>query len=133
MAITLSVNETGRWLGIGLHSPGAAQRGMLGADMAVVQRQQPGAPPEIAEYYADAYARPTRKADVGGGSGLSLCAAEAVAGGGARVTFTRPLKGAADGQSADVVPGASASVAWALGAGPSLAMHAAAGRATVVW
>ncbi len=137
--ITLHVNSSNTiWFGIGVHSPGATQGGMIDADMVVVQAVRggaaAGAPLEVSEYWGDAYARPTRKAEVGAGSGLSLCAAEvAPAGRGTTVTFTRPLRGAPGGRAQDVVPGAAATVAWALGGGPQLAQHAAAGRASVVW
>lgn len=105
---------------------------MVGADMVVAQRSLDGGI-ELAEYHADAYARPARKEDVGGGSGLSACALVTSPAAGTRVTFTRPLQGAKDGRSADVVPGAKASVAWAVGTGPFLTPHVAAGRAEVVW
>ena len=131
MSITLALNATGVWFGVGIHSPGAGG-GMVGADMVVAQLA-PGGGVELAEYWADAYARPTRKADAGGGNGLIACASASSPAGGTRVTFTRPLRGAADAHSADVVPGARASVAWAVGAGPTLAPHAAAGRASVMW
>jgi hypothetical protein len=141
--ITLSLNGTRDgstpWFGIGIHSPSAAQGGMIDADMVIVQPVAQrdaggaGAVLEVAEYWGDAYARPTLKLDVGAGSGLSLCAAEVASGGGARVTFTRPLRGAPGGRSQDVVAGERASVAWALGGGPTLAQHRAAGRAAVTW
>ena len=105
---------------------------MVGADMVVTQLAPAGVM-ELAEYWADAYARPMRKADAGVSNGLSACATASSPVGGTRVTFTRPLRGAADTHSADVVPGARASVAWAFGAGPTLAPHAAAGRASVMW
>ncbi len=143
--ITLALNGTrdgaACWFGIGIHSPGASQGGMIDADMVIVQPVSQadaaaggGAALEVAEYWGDAYARPTLKLDVGAGNGLSLCAAEAASSGGAaRVTFTRPLRGAPGGRSQDVVPGERASVAWALGGGPALAQHRAAGRAAVTW
>ena len=133
VAITLALNATGVWFGLGIHSPGGGG-GMVGADMVVAQRAPGGGGGvELARYFADAYALPMRKADAGGGSGLAACAFAASPAAGTRITFTRPLRGAKDGKSADVVPGAKASVAWAVGAGPTLAPHAAAGRADVVW
>ena len=131
VAITLALNATGVWFGVGLHSPGAGG-GMVGADMVVAQLG-PGAKLELAEFWADAYARPMRKADAGGGNGLNACAYASSPAAGTRITFTRPLRGAAAAHSADVVPGARASVAWAVGAGPTLAPHVAAGRASVIW
>lgn len=90
---------------------------------------------DVAEYSSDSYAPPVRKALLPGGAanGLSLCSATRGANT-TTVTFSRPLKGAGGAASADVVPGASASVAWAYGTGSQLAFHGAnAGKTTVVW
>ena len=114
----------------------------------------------LAEYSSDAYAEPSRKTALGiVGNGLSVCSFLSPTTGVKVLSFTRPLKGAStttngtsaspsnsvpqvqgksgvvpSAISADVFPGAKASVAWAVGDSPGLAYHGPRrGVASVVW
>lgn len=139
VSITLSLNTTGYWFGIGVHNPGT-EGGMIDADMVLVSHSDADqgsgerAVLDVAEYWSQAYAMPTRKEGMGGdGNGLSLCSAMASLNGGQRVSFTRPLQGKGSA-SQNVVPGASASLAWAIGATQHPTQkHQAAGRLLVEW
>jgi len=129
IAMTITAN-TAYWFGLGIHSPGSSDSGMVNADLVISQSGST----TLGEYYSAGYNQPQAKGSSSPGNGLSACSSKTGVGW-QQVSFTRPLLAAANSYGQSIQQGATQQIIFAMGNSALLGYHGGSphGMAMVTW